>query len=174
MRKLLSIVLCLVMVFCFTVPAMAATSPVELEGDSDSFVDKKVENIPVNVEIIGNPVYQVVVEWDDMTFNYNAGAWDPETLSYAQNAWVDEDVSITVTNRSNAGVNVTSSLVANAEVYGLTVTPDKTTFPLATAENCDESSLPNDTFTYTVSGTPDDESIRNFEYGKVTITVAKA
>ena len=73
MRKLLSIVLCLVMVFCFAVPAMAATEVGPADVKPDQFTKTDVEVSVKATEV----VYKVVVTWNNPSFEYNISHFLP-------------------------------------------------------------------------------------------------
>lgn len=107
-------------------------------------------------------VYSLDVTWEDsdFTFNYTAGqqgAWNPAEHEYSQTAnagWTDDDLSVKVVNHSNAAVNVSISIHDADANDDLTVTADKQTYTLATAENTAVQDAPEVEFILTIAGTP--------------------
>lgn len=180
MRKLLSIVLCLVMVFCFTVPAMAATA-VELNGVStgvsaaEANRDNASENVVITIDAV-DPKYRVTVTWDDdMEFKYDFGTWNTETLKYNPAGWADGDteLNVTLTNYSNTKVWVVPTI--QNQVNGVNFDLDKTNVPLDSADNAATlgvaGTADTDTFKLTVSGAPTNTQVTSFTV-PLTVTVS--
>lgn len=158
MKKLLTLILALVMVFSLSVPAMAedgdgtddTTAPV-LDDNGDS-ADAPVTGTYTPLAD-ANEVYSVDIAWGSMAFTYDAGkfltVWNPETHQYDKTPvennvakWTyDKDANVvTVTNRSNLAVNVV--VVASiSDAYkpatdggkGVTVTVGNPSFTLGSA-----------------------------------------
>ena len=113
-------------------------------------------------------VYSVDVIWDnnDFTFDYAAGStgrWDAENHEFKDTVaggWEDDDLSVTVTNRSNAALEVSVSVSDADEADGLTVTSDKAGETLATAENTAVENAPKTVFTLTVDGIPSQSAVK--------------
>ena len=169
MRKLLSIVLCLVMVFCFTVPAMAAEVDVDMLDSGVPVASETLTN-DVNVTVKGNPVYKVVVTWDEpLEFVYNNAAWDPDALEYTPAAWEVKTKTVNVANRSNASVTVDAAVTATNN--GVTITLDDNQEVLDSAVGKTASTLANKTFTLTAEGIP--SPMATFAYGQLTLTISK-
>ncbi len=124
-------------------------------------------------------VCSVDVSWenDDFTFNYVAGeqgAWNPADHTFADTAnagWEDDDLVVTVVNHSNAAVKVTMEVTDGDAADGLTVTSDKATETLATAEGTAVANAPKVEYTLTITGTPT-ESVT--KVATATLTFAKA
>lgn len=148
MRKLLSIVLCLVMVFCFTVPAMAETTILEGHAGSDPVVvtgTSESASTDVKVKVLTNPVYKVTVEWNGpIEFIYDFGTWIVDSanqgfLTYSASGWKNVvDKVVTVTNYSNEMVGVEASVTDTAGdgvVFLLNDDIVPVTFDLASADN---------------------------------------
>ena len=176
MRKLLSIVLCLVMVFCFTVPAMAAEVDMK---DGATPVDSEVLTTQVNVVIDKeDPVYKVVVTWDNpMQFEYNFGTWNTTTLVYDK-GW-DTTLGLVRTveleNYSNASVKVVPTLSANNATNGVTFTLSSNEIVLDSADvhnGAAVGEVQDGAFTLTVGGAPNDITVDTFEE-TLTLTISK-
>ncbi len=74
----------------------------------------------------GDTVYSVTVTWGDLEYTYSEGAngtWDPSTHTYQNGAasgwdWEEESNKITVTNHSNAAVDIFLEAATNGTVEG--------------------------------------------------------
>ncbi len=164
MKKLLSIVLALALVFTFAVSAFAAT-------------DKPVpssENQIVQLEVTeSGTIYNVDIEWGNMKFTYNLGAWNPGTHKYdgagswvvdaGQAAIVEDEATvgvqspITVTNHSNAPVDAALSLAGYDDGAVTGVTDDLTvkTMNLVAAPEHSAQDAVQQVSQYQITGTPD-------------------
>lgn len=146
MKKLCALALALVMALSLTVTALAeekTTSPAEDLALTDSakadvYATFKENATGGNSEI----VYNIDVKWGSMKFTYTVNTtetnskWDPDTHTYSgttatsdQGTWAvkegeDADSNeITVTNHSNAGVNVKfAGSPKNSKLNNLTLT----------------------------------------------------
>lgn len=175
MRKLLSIVLCLVMVFCFAVPAMAATA-VELHAVDGVAVGEanKSANTTVTVAIDTiNPKYRVTVTWaDDMSFEYDFGTWNTKDLVYNAPDWKDDaSKTVKVTNYSNAKVAITSTLSNNNADTGVTLALTGGDFELASADTPSGGVAQSRDFTVGVTGAPKNTSVETYTE-TLTVTVS--
>lgn len=169
MRKLLSIVLCLVMVFCFTVPAMAAVdTPV---NDVHVIAPGTTVTNEVQVTTAVNPVYRVTVTWDKpITFGYNFGAWNTTELKYAPEGWTDKVAkNVVVTNYSNADVAINATVTQNYLTDGLEVLLDNANFTLDSADTgAAVGTATSDTITVGVKDQPLKDANKTY---KETLTV---
>lgn len=182
MRKLLSIVLCLVMVFCFAVPAMAAVEPVEITGtpitgvsDTEANGDNASKDVVITVDAV-DPKYRVTVTWDDdMEFKYDFGTWNTETLKYNPAGWADGDteLNVTLTNYSNTKVWVVPTI--QNQVNGVTFTLSDNDVALDSADNAATldvaGTAKTGTFKLTVSGAPTNTQVTSFNV-PLTVTVS--
>ena len=123
-------------------------------------------------------VYSVDVAWTDLTFTYSAGTekWDPTKHTYSISNddadWTNTDGSITVTNHSNADVDVTVEY-AKATGYDVEVDVTNGEFTLESAVDKAVSAADFETVTFSVdtaastAPTVDDATV-----GTVTVTIA--
>ncbi len=173
MKKFFIATLAFVLLASITVTAFAAET--ELTDANKS------EEIDVNVNYQDGTqtptVYSVDVVWDSMTFTYNASGtkvWDATTHSYMDNTngvWANDSADVTVTNHSNADVNVTVTYteVGASGVNGVISNGD---FSITSAVDkaVDDATLTK-TATLTVSGVPVDKSANNLKIGTVTVVI---
>ena len=180
MKKILSIVLALVMVFALSTTAFAAGAKtdeglglVESSNNVDVIIDSTtVENITA--------VYYVDVEWESLDFTYTFdktvdNVWDPETHTYTVadgedgNAnWDKTSATITVTNHSNEAVAIAAT--APAAMNGVTTSVTAGfDLPSAVGYAVDAAEI-TDTFTVSIDGIPTVEE--NFTIGAVTVTIS--
>jgi len=144
MKKFASLILALAMTFSMCISANAASS----DTLNNSKLTSDAQNVTVSVLSGTNTgtVYHVVVDWTDLTFTYQAageGTWQPESHTYTgatTNGWVDgsgdtitREGVITVTNHSNAQVNIAATAEDVVSGYTITFTEksSKTTLPSA-------------------------------------------
>ena len=125
-------------------------------------------------------VYSVDVAWDDLAFTYSAGTekWNPTNHDYStpnnDGAWTNTDGSITVTNHSNADVDVTVEY-AKATGYDVEVDVTNGEFTLESAVGKAVGAADAETATLAVdeaastAPTVDDATV-----GTVTVTVTAA
>ena len=123
-------------------------------------------------------VYSVDVAWTDLAFTYSAGTekWNPTYHDYStpknDGNWTNTDGSITVTNHSNADVDVTVEY-AKATGYDVEVDVTNGEFTLESAVDKAVSAADFETVTFSVdtaastAPTVDDANV-----GTVTVTIA--
>ena len=108
-------------------------------------------------------VYGMDISWGSMAFIYtdaSRGTWNAETHRYegakaAAWSWADKANEITVTNHSNDGITVTPSYTAETAYSAATMSFDKTSLTLATADNGENGAAgtaTNGTITVTPGG----------------------
>lgn len=117
MKKTLSILLAVVLMFALAIPVLAAEDPIEsLPGqETQTVTATRTEG---GVKEIAT-VYYVTVEWEiESQLTYTLGDttynWTPESTEYIPSTepakWSgDASVKITVTNKSNADINAKAS-----------------------------------------------------------------
>lgn len=160
MKKILSLVLALALVMSLGVTAFAA----EINGDNSKDVTANYQAGEASQK-----VYLVDIVWGSLEFTYtdaSEGTWDPETHTYtgtkaAEWSCAEGANKVSVTNHSNAEVTVE---IANSNVLeGVTMTWDKATLTLPTADNGENGA----------AGTPTTDSALLIVTGTITDTGAK-
>ncbi|MCD8120589.1 MAG: hypothetical protein LUE29_14130 [Lachnospiraceae bacterium] len=125
-------------------------------------------------------VYSVDITWDSMTFVYEetgAKNWDASDHSYTEqttSAWTYSEAEITVTNHSNAAVDVTLAYTADDTVdSGVTGSLDVTSGTLAAGEVDGYATADTLTSIFTVSGTPNSSVVtaEGVKIGTISITL---
>lgn len=194
MKKIITLVLALVLVFAMSVSVFAAESVVvDNRTNSSNTEGEKEGTVTINLSTatgVAAKVYYVVVEWENLVFEYDFGAeqpvWDPTTHTYKTEtpagSWKDgtadsvtQDKALTVANHSNAAVNVTTTV--DAAKYGITVdlVIDSGDTSLETADTParidNYSAADKVVYDVTVSGTPTTTTQTIFNI-KVTINPA--
>lgn len=131
-----------------------------------------------------NTVYSVDVKWGAMKFNYTKSGdavWNPEDHSYDRHEvtgiWNADGNTVTVTNHSNAAVNVAAAFAAETDVLGDSVTGTFET-PNATLNAGEEGNYAGadkEVFTLNMSGDPTDNfGSKETKIGTVTIGLSAA
>lgn len=121
MKKFLSLALVLVMALTLSVSVFAGTTTL---NDTDPTT---TGDLPVKVTTtISTPdVYSVDVEWETLSFTYNATkTWQPADHSYAYSGtWADDrnTATVTVTNHSNVAVEIDATITNATAVAGISV-----------------------------------------------------
>ena len=166
MRKLLLCLLSLLILASLTVPAFAG---------SYTTVPKSEEGyVYVKVNSTKPTTYKIDIVWGDMNFTYNFGTleWDVNTHTYkapSPTGWDKTSSNITITNHSNAAVNVTPSMAAVNNVAGVSASLSRTSaFTLGSAEG---GTATNATVTVNVSGAPTSTTAQTITFKTVTIQI---
>lgn len=197
MKKFASLILALAMMFSLSISASAAT----INTSTGS------ENVPVQIKVtegLGGTVYNVTVAWESMDFTYKkaaTGTWDPDTHIYrdgnaagwvingnqliaeadAEGNYTAVSSAITVTNHSNAEVNVGAALNGNktTETHDgvmLALSTDADDETLSDASQVAYNDVPGaDKIVYTlkVSGVPGDSYSSDLtEVDTITVTIS--
>ncbi|HZK21911.1 MAG TPA: hypothetical protein VFC76_06510 [Oscillospiraceae bacterium] len=189
MKKTLSIFLALVITLALTSTVFATT--IDANGGTNQ-KDVEVKIVLVHADEDGNPipdeeadltdpddeiyVYHVEVEWDNLQFVYTATGWNPTALSYDKGSWDKASADVTVTNKSNAPVDVTfkwesEGTLANT-VKGATFTMEKASAALADASKTVVGT--SATNTITVSGKGDAWTSDFTKFDTIIVTVDSA
>lgn len=159
MKKLIAMLLCVLLVVSMSVTAFATDTGI---GEYNPEVKVTITN--KNGEPIDPAeIYKVEVAWDGLEFQITAdkAEWNTTDLMYdLTNGVLDENESgtVTVTNHSNAAVNVAASFPNNNNSktsivsYGITATLSGENGELASAVN--QTEAPTKEYTVTPSGTP--------------------
>lgn len=131
-----------------------------------------------------NTVYSVDVEWGAMKFNYTksgSAVWNPEDHSYDRDGvtgiWNADGNTVTVTNHSNAAVNVAAAFAAETGVLGNSVTGtfEKADATLDAGEEGNYAGADKEVFTLTLNGDPKDNfGGEETKIGTVTINLTTA
>ena len=108
MKKILSLLLALAMIFSLSVTAFAADS---MTGTDDTSSTDVFGTYIAGTT--GGTVFSVDISWTDMNFTYygaSSPVWDPVTHTYSgeerEAGWADSDAYIEITNHSNAHIFV--------------------------------------------------------------------
>ena len=193
MKKLLAILLVMTLVLSSMSVAFAGShGSVPNEGTTES----KDINVIVYPQVAnGQVIYRIDVAWGNLDFRYdigNQGVWLPNEHKYDDTTgakWVNSSANVSVTNHSNAAVNVKAELPTDAVVadlvaeYGIELNLTDITTGSAVAANVN-ATLENDAtnigdcpvriFKVEVEGTPknipDDQTAHNVSNIKVTIS----
>ena len=121
-------------------------------------------------------VYSVDLSWDAMEFIYQSNGtktWNPATHTYTgstDGSWSDGR-SITVTNHSNAAVNVKFSFEVNSLYQEVNGSFSKTQMNLDTAENTSVADAPKGYTVLSLNGAPNSMIENNTVIGVATITL---
>ena len=167
-----------VLVILMLVSTVFSVSAVNYESNkitgSDTYVSKDVMLQFTNQGADYSTVYSVDIVWDDLSFNYSdgTGTWNPLEHSYnflsGPAKWVDKDGKITVSNHSNAAVNIDINFEQSTEPNGTAIlTVEIPSFSLASAEGKALTEAPTVSTAIIASGIPD----RDATLGKVTVSV---
>ena len=178
MKKIFALVLALVLTAALAVTCFAAT--VTSVPNSSNTASVKATYAPGSTS---DTIYSVDVSFGDMAFTYNdavQGTWNPETHGYtgavAANWTCAENANkITVTNHSNAAVDVDVTYAKAAGFEGITgtITNDSYTLVSAVDKATDDAEL-TEVSTLTLSGALDAGTAANTTIGTVTVTISAA
>jgi hypothetical protein len=175
MKKLLSLVLALALVFTFAVSAFAANLAYVDEDAAvkmEQITGKTEEDVHINVNANTEAVYRVSLVWESMDFNYTLGKWDTDNYRYVEGTWDDPDSTIVITNHSNRDVD-----------YTVTCTPNNSwgdvTFAVANGVNTIDyvvegvagqaaATVSSETATITISGDPK-TTVKDQVVGTITV-----
>ncbi|MCD8013402.1 MAG: hypothetical protein LUG99_09530 [Lachnospiraceae bacterium] len=179
MKKLIATLLAGVMCLSLTVTAFAAdgsATVTTVPGSSDDIDVYAVYDGSTSTPT----VYSVDITWDSMTFVYEeSGAknWNASDHTYTEQTtseWTYSEAEITVTNHSNAAVDVTLAYTADDTVdSGVTGSLDVTSGTLTAGEVNAYDTADSLTSTFSVSGTPNSSVVteEGVKIGTISITL---
>lgn len=188
MKKLISVLVALSLVVGVAFTAMADDSK-----EFDSVDDKEdppysctTSDISITVDTGDTKVrYNVVVEWDDISFTYDRGdsAWYPyddgtnDGHTYSDDGEWDKDVcedAITVYNHSNAAVEVSIDPVSETGVTVTASTTDDEELVSAATEGIYGNYDKADSVTYTLTATGVPTADGTFTISGIEVVIAAA
>lgn len=124
--------------------------------------------------------YSVDIEWEDMTFTYHESGsrtWNPADHTYTNNTtagWDKTTADITVTNHSNADVDIDLTYVPETGT-GVDGVLDTLFYTLAAGEEDKYTEADSKTSTFTISGAPDKTvNADGVKVGTITVAVSAA
>ena len=173
MKKLFALILAVLMIASLSVIGFAA------EVDGGTTGDVKV-NITDEQGNDFNPakIYNVVLEWEPLTFNVSAktAVWNTKTLMYDLDVATVSNAkkTIKVTNNSNAPVEISASFpngAKSATMYGVTAALAGADRTLVSAVN--RTAADNMTYEVSVSGNPTAVPDMTYTINTITVTVRK-
>ena len=180
MKKLLSFILALTMVFAMATTAFAAE---ELNTESSKRIDavgrldSDGDGIPEgeNEDPTQATVLAVDLEWDAMEFVYSTGKYDVDGMYYTSE-WQDGSKNITVSNRSNVAISVSAAHAPAANNVNITLT--NKAFDLAAAATAANTAAnpgtpKKGTIKATVAADEDPISKDKESIGTITVTIAR-
>ena len=173
MKKIISILLATLMLVSLALPVVAASS---ITGNSVS--GPTTGDVEIAIKKNDDPstpgdegtTYLVKLEWETMKFTYT-GTWDAEELAYT-GAWDKTTANITVTNSSNAAVDVDAYFdtlgTASKTSNGVTATLTHYDFQLASAAVAGVKTT--GAISVSVTGAP--KVTTGFSVGTVTVAIS--
>lgn len=185
MKKIISLILALAMVFSMAVMASAAaqTDTYKTADSTWTGSNASVGNILLDVTGATTPVYKVTVTWSTLEFEYafDAGQWDPETHTYnaGNTGWNDATGTVNIANDSNATVYYKAEIV-NQDVGGDAAikwdddTVAAKTGDLVSADTAayiNKNVRDNDTLTFKPTGTPGTDIAADTAFATITVTL---
>lgn len=172
MKKLITLAMTFIMIIVMATSSFAVT--VETNGGSAT----EDVDVIINKDEV-QTVYSVDIVWDSLDFTYSLGngIWEPadHTVTGGSPSWNKTSAEITVTNHSNAAVDIKAVFAGDqttATVNGVTATLSNNSFNLAAGKLNDHAGAANAQTTVTVTGTPSVED--TFTVGTITVTVSAA
>lgn len=175
MKKTISVLLTLVLMFSLSVTAFAANV------DSSPASESADVNATYVAGSSGGVVFSVDIEWTAMNFTYQAAGqpvWDPESHSYSDAvpaSWSGSG-TVTITNHSNTALDVTPSYTMDSgyEATTLTFTADGEAIDgsVVVGSAADTNAAVKKVITVTPGGSL--ASTADGKIGTVTVTVAES
>lgn len=173
MRKLFSVLLVIGMLFAMSITAFAAAPETVGKGGSKEIdVTAKYKSSTTTPE-----VYSVDISWSSMTFTYTetgTKSWNAANHSYdtsTQGAWDKTSATITVTNHSNASVDLVIAYTP-ANDTGIIGTLANSTATLDAGAEGNYAGADSHTATLTISGVPSNRiTFDGVKIGTVKVTI---
>ena len=170
MKKIVSLMLAFALLLSLGLTAFAADGA------------EKSESIDVTAryekDTTEDVVFSVDIVWEDMTFSYSeegTKVWNPENHSYTtttEGGWDKTTADITVTNHSNAAVEVALNYTPAEGDTGITAALSVTSDTLQAGVEGAAAEADALVSTLTISGTPNASvTEEGVKIGSVTITV---
>lgn len=174
MRKILSVLTVLAMLFTLSCPAFAEENSSTVGQNGSQNIDVTAKSV---VSSTTTDCYSVDIQWTDMTFTYESSeskTWNASDHSYSStttSGWDKTEASITVTNHSNVAVEVIITYTPT-EGTGVTGTLRSNTASLTAGEEGKYDSAASMTAVLTISGTPTAAvTADGVKIGSITVTV---
>ncbi len=170
MKKIISMILAVAMMFALAVFAMAA-------GSSDTLNDTETSTGALDVSVTVVPAaksYNITVTWDnDLDFEYRFGNWTTgNTNDYAAGTWSHTKTNVTVQNNSNAEIWYKATY-ATVTVDGVTLSMSGN--PTGNLEACTRGAAGvTGQFAIDVTGNPQTNTASNHTYdaGDLVVTIS--
>lgn len=177
MKKMIAAALALSLLVCTGTTALGA-------GGNGTVEENGSQPIEVTAKYTGSAgtatVYSVDITWEDMVFTYQESGsrtWNPSNHTYTDTTsarWDKTTAGVTVTNHSNAAVDVALAY-SEATGTGVSGALDETTYTLAAGAEGAYDSADSKTSTFTISGTPNETvSADGVKIGIITVSVSAA
>lgn len=175
MRKLISFLAVLVLLFCLTPGTAAAQSSGSSSTNKSQSIDVTAK---CTTETITPVSYSVDIVWTDMTFTYTktqTRTWNADKHSYKASAvkgsWDNKQATVTVTNHSNVDIKVTMEFIP-VEGTGITGVLKNRTGKLEAGKLDDYDGADSMTATLTIKGTPSEAvTAEGTLIGSIKITI---
>ena len=185
MKKFLTLALALAMVLTLSINVFAVAGTASF-GDETGTTERPENTPSVDVKIqtealAADTVYSIDVAWTSMDFTYTTkGTWNPATHTAGTiktgsgYGWSNEGkATITLTNHTNATVDVDAAITFEDKTYGVTVgfENNKNAANLNTAVDTTRDNAPSDTIVVTVSGEPSEAINSSTKIATVKLTL---
>ncbi len=171
MKKIVSIVLAALMLVALALPAIAAEPVTGITGATTGDVEVLIvpKDDPSTPGDEGT-TYAVALQWETLVFTYT-GTWDAEELAYT-GSWDKSSAKITVTNSSNAAVDVDAyfDTLNNVSMTANGVTAELTHYDFRLNSAAANGTKTSGDITVSVSGAPKVTS--GFTVGTVTVAIS--
>lgn len=181
MKKVLVTILTLAL---FTM-GLASVSAAESKADAEAKPDSKVEGSgsPFNgksestvwIDVTGDPVYRIDINWPSLLFEYQFGTWNPDTHSQSGTVgWQNDTRTVKMTNHSNSTIDYDVKFGKGGTtqtVNSCTATITGDTGTIETAVGTEFAGAPAKSFDVKVSNRPTTNMGASFKLDTVVITL---
>lgn len=172
MKKFITLAMTFIMIIVMATSSFAATVGA-VDGSATETVDVIINKDDVQT------VYSVDIDWGslDFTYNFGEGEWNPtdHTVTGGTPGWNKTSAEITVTNHSNAAVNIEAVFAddqTTATQNGVTAELSNNTFDLVAGKLNEPDTAAKNATTVAIDGIPSVEDA--FTVGTITVTVSAA